>query len=326
MPQDKTISEAAAELVAEFEGAVDLLTSDVEERLNTYNEMSVPVDEAQRSVRKDLKSDHNVDDNELAAQNTSEHSVADIESDEQWIDLVVNFVEEWEPNSDSIAQVGLLGDETGTIKFVAFETSDLPTLEVGQSYRLTNVVTDEYNGNYSVKLNRSSGITAIDKEIEVANDQPDEATITGAIVDVKGKSGLIDRCPNEGCTRVLKDGRCSEHGEVDGELDMRIKAILDTGADTYTAYFGKEATAELSGIGFEEAQSIAKDKLDKSAVIDEMTPAFIGRYVEATGTISGSEYGDRLFVNEFDTDPDIVPESPDGEIVQPAREIQSEVA
>ncbi|ERG88322.1 MAG: hypothetical protein J07HX5_00466, partial [halophilic archaeon J07HX5] len=49
----------------------------------------------------------------------------------------------WEPGHDSISQVGLLGDESGTIKFVAFDTSDLPELAAEAGYALGNVVTDE---------------------------------------------------------------------------------------------------------------------------------------------------------------------------------------
>ena len=125
----------------------------------------------------------------------------------------MKLVDLWDPRSDSISQVGLLGDESGTIKFVAFETSELEQLDEGQCYELSNVVTDEYQGTYSVKLNRTTAITAIDEEIEVGDNSE---TVEGALVDVQSGSGLIKRCPKEGCTRVLQNGRCAEHGEVDG--------------------------------------------------------------------------------------------------------------
>ena len=54
--------------------------------------------------------------------------------------------------SDSIDQVGLAGDETGTIKFTKWSKSDLPTLEANGNYLLKNVVTDEWGGRVTRSL------------------------------------------------------------------------------------------------------------------------------------------------------------------------------
>ncbi|OYR54470.1 replication factor A [Halorubrum halodurans] len=275
-----------AEAIAEqFSDHLDVGPDEVEERLeNLVNEYRVPLDEARRSVTNSYLDDAGMERDELGRGGTERVRVNDIDEDEQWVDLRVKLVDLWEPRSDSISQVGLVGDESGTIKFVAFETSDLPELEEGTSYELSNVVTDEYEGSYSVKLNRTTGITEIDEEIEVGDNAE---TVEGALVDIQSGSGLIKRCPEEDCTRVLQNGRCSEHGQVDGEFDLRIKGVLDDGETVTEVIFDREATEELTGMGLEAAKDMAMDALDTTVVAEEMAEDVLGRYYRVTGPTFG---------------------------------------
>ena len=271
-----------AEAIAEqFSDQLDVDPDDAEERLTTLvDEYRVPLDEASRSVTNSYLEDAGMERDELGRGGSEETLVNDIDEDEQWVDLRVTLVDLWEPRSDSISQVGLLGDESGTIKFVAFETSDLPELTEGASYELSNVVTDEYEGSYSVKLNRTTQITEIDEEIEVGDNAD---TVEGALVDIQSGSGLIKRCPEDDCTRVLQNGRCSEHGQVEGEFDLRIKGVLDDGETVTEVIFDREATEELTGMGLEEAKQMAMDALDTTVVAEEMADDVLGRYYRVTG-------------------------------------------
>ena len=275
-----------AEAIAEqFSDHLDVDADEVEERLeNLVNEYRVPLDEARRSVTNSYLDDAGMERDELGRGGSESVLVDEIDEDEQWVDLRVTLVDLWEPRSDSISQVGLLGDESGTIKFVAFETSDLPELTEGQAYELSNVVTDEYEGSYSVKLNRTTGITEIDEEIEVGDNAD---TVEGALVDIQSGSGLIKRCPEDDCTRVLQNGRCSEHGQVEGEFDLRIKGVLDDGETVTEVIFDREATEELTGMGLEEAKDMAMDALDTTVVAEEMADDVLGRYYRVTGPTFG---------------------------------------
>ena len=275
-----------AEAIAEqFSDHLDVDADEVEERLeNLVNEYRVPVDEARRSVTNGYLEDAGMERDELGRGGSEEVLVNDIDEDEQWVDLRVKLVDLWEPRSDSISQVGLLGDESGTIKFVAFETSDLPELTEGRAYDLSNVVTDEYEGSYSVKLNRTTQITEIDEEIEVGDNAD---TVEGALVDIQSGSGLIKRCPEDDCTRVLQNGRCSEHGQVEGEFDLRIKGVLDDGETVTEVIFDREATEELTGMGLEAAKDMAMDALDTTVVAEEMADDVLGRYYRVTGPTFG---------------------------------------
>jgi replication factor A1 len=284
----------AAEIAEQFSDHLDVTDDEVEERLrNLVEEYRVPVEEARRSVVNSYLDEAGLEREELGRGGNEEVRLADIDQDEQWIDATAKVVELWEPRSDSIAQVGLLGDESGRTKFVAFETSDLPELEEGAVYRLGNLVTDEYQGDFSVKLNRTTSIETVDEEIEVGDDA---VTVEGALVDIQSGSGLIKRCPEEGCTRVLQNGRCSEHGDVDGEFDLRIKGVLDDGETVHETIFGRETTAELTGISLEEAQRMAKDALDTTVVVEEMREDLLGTYYR----ISGPELGRYVLADEVE--------------------------
>jgi replication factor A1 len=174
--------------------------------------------------------------------------------------------------------------KTGTIKFTAWAKSDLQSLEEGAVYQLGNVVTDEYQGRYSVKLNRTTTIEELDTEIEVGDNTIE---CDGALVDIQTGSGLIKRCPNDDCTRVLQNGRCSEHGEVEGEFDLRIKGVLDDGQKVHEVIFNQEMTEQLTDISLEEAKEMAMDALDTTVVADTIRETTLGQYYRVEGPVLG---------------------------------------
>ena len=275
----------AVEITEQFSDSLDVDADDVEGRLETLVEdYSVPLEEARRSVVSTYLDEADMDRDTLSGGTSQTADIADIDAPEEWLEVTAKVVELWEPNADSIAQVGLIGDETGTVKFTKWAKSDLPELEEGTVYRLDTVVTDEYEGRFSVKLNSATTIEALDTELEVGDDTTE---IEGALVDIQSGSGLIKRCPDEDCTRVLQNGRCSEHGEVDGEFDLRIKGVLDDGLEVQEVIFDQDATEELTGITLEAAQEMAMDALDTEVVVEEMAETVLGRYYRVTGPSLG---------------------------------------
>jgi replication factor A1 len=272
----------AEDIHDQFSDHLDVTVDEVEERLHTLvEEYKVPLDEARRSVTSHYLDEADMEREDLGGGGTTERvDVADVDEPEQWVDVTAKVVELWEPRSDAVAQVGLLGDESGTIKFTKWAKSDLPELEEGAVYDLRNVVTDEYQGRYSVKLNRTTVVERLEEDLEVGQDTK---TVEGALVDIQSGSGLIKRCPEEGCTRVLQNGRCSEHGDVEGEFDLRIKAVIDDGNEAHDVLFNREATEELTGMTLEEAKDMAMDALDTTVVADEMATDILGRYYRVTG-------------------------------------------
>jgi len=189
-------------------------------------------------------------------------------------------VQLWESEHESIDQIGLIGDETGTIKFVKWTKSELPALVEGKSYSFENLTTDEFEERFSVKFNKGSSIEELDEDIEVGFSATE---FTGAMVHIQDGSGLIRRCPI--CNRALMKGTCMEHGNVDGIHDLRIKAVLDNGTMVQEALFNREITEGITGITLDEAKEMAVDALDQSVVLDEMKKRLLGRYYTMTGSI-----------------------------------------
>jgi replication factor A1 len=282
------VRQHARELHEQFSDHLDVTEDEIEERLeNLVSEYRVPMDEARRSVESHYLDEAGLDRDAVGGGGGGGNptvQVEDIDEDEQWIDITGKVVDLWEPGHESIGQVGLLGDETGTVKFTAWASSDLPALAEGSVYRLSNVVTDEYQGRFSVKLNRTTSIEELDEDIEVGED---DAEVEGALVAIQSGSGLIKRCPVEDCTRVLQNGRCSEHGEVDGEFDLRIKGVLDDGTDVHEVIFDQDATEALTGTTLAEAKEMAMDALDTEVVADEMRATITGRYYRVRGPQMG---------------------------------------
>ncbi|WP_276254705.1 replication factor A [Halomontanus rarus] len=279
------VRQHADDIHDQFSDHLDVDIDDVEQRLTTLvDEYKVPMDEARRSVTNHYLEEAGLEREDIAGGGSEAANVEDIDEPEQWIDLTAKVIELWEPRSDSIAQVGLLGDPTGTIKFTKWAKSDLPSLEEGGVYSLQNLVTDEYQGRYSVKLNSTTVVEELDEELEVGDDTSE---VEGALVDMQSGSGLIKRCPNDDCTRVLQNGRCNEHGEVEGEFDLRIKGVLDDGIDAHEVIFDKDATEDLTGISLEEAKDMAMDALDTTVVADEITEKIVGTYYRIEGPTFG---------------------------------------
>lgn len=204
--------------------------------------------------------------------------VVEINEAGRWVDLTVKVAQLWETNSESISQSGLVGDETGTIKFVKWVKSELPDLEEGKSYHLKNVVSDEFQGRYSVKLNRTSQIEPLDIDIEIGSVA---AEFSGALVDVQKGSGLIKRCPV--CKRSLAKGVCSDHGKVDGTYDLRIKAVLDDGRRVQDILINRETTERLVDLDLEKAKQMAMEALDHEVVRSLIESKLMGRYYSITG-------------------------------------------
>ncbi|MFW6448528.1 MAG: replication factor A [Halobacteriota archaeon] len=277
--------EHAADIHDRFEEHLEIEVDEIAERLETLvDEYKVPLSEARRSVISHYLDEAGLERDAIGDDAEGPSPIAEIDAPEEWLTLEATVVELWEPRSDAVAQVGLLGDPTGTIKFTKWAKSDLPALDEGASYRLENVVTDEYQGRFSVKLNRTTNITELDTDVEVGRQTE---TLEGALVDMQQGSGLIKRCEVDGCTRVLQNGRCAEHGDVDGEFDLRIKGILDDGHETQDVLFDREATETVSGIDLEAATTMAKDALDTTVVADEIAERVLGRYYRIEGPTVG---------------------------------------
>lgn len=285
----------------------DVEKDDIRSRVEEFDGYGLPEDEVVQTVTREIAREHDMEPSDFQTnQSNEEHTVSEAKElgEEEWLTLTVSFDEEWDPAHEEMTQQGLLGDETGRIKFTAWSNSNVPSLEEGKSYKIRNVVTETYQGNTNIKFTSNTEIEELDEEIEV-NTGGEEVEVEGAFVAMQNGSGLIKRCPEEGCTRVLQNGRCSEHGDVDGEFDLRIKGVLDDGDEVYEVIIDKETTEEITGIEFEEAREMAMDALNSEVVAKEMRNILIGRYYR----VKGGKAGRYILVDEIEQ----ITETPDVE-------------
>ena len=293
MSTSESISDQAAQIANSFPDDVNVDTDAVETRLDSLiNEYRVPSSEAERAARNHFLDEYDLDFEDLdvdGSQNTDDPaedaSLASIDSSDEWLSLTAKVIELWEPGHEAIAQVGLIGDETATCKLTIWDSADAPEVAESEVYRFENVVTDEYQGDFGVQVNSVSSIE--DADIDELDVGSADARVAGAFVAVQPGSGLIKRCPDKDCTRVLQNGRCSEHGDVDGKFDLRIKAVIDDGASAYNVIFDEAATEALTDISLDDAKQMAMDALDTEVVTDAIRARVHGRYYLVTGPTVG---------------------------------------
>ena len=210
---------------------------------------------------------------------------------------------------------GVLADETARLPFTDWDPH--PDLEVGADLRIEDVYIREFRGSPSVNLSEFSTVEPLSEPVDVTDSAPQlsiaeavdsgglfDVEVVGNVLEVRDGSGLIERCPD--CGRVIQNGQCRTHGAVEGEDDLRIKAIVDDGTDTVTAIIGSELTAEIYGGDVSDAKEAARDAMDKEVVADAIRETLVGGAYRVRGTLSVDEYGANLTVEAFteaDEDP-----------------------
>ena len=204
-------------------------------------------------------------------------------------------VQEWDASHERMLQSGLLGDETGTIKFVIWKEPGREKLAVGAVYSIFYAQVDEFNGRLSLNLNAAT-IMQEDAEIVVSGG---ESAVRGSIVHIAPGSGIIKRCPVEGCNRALsRQNYCPIH-EIQPKFvyDLRIKGWLDDGEKTHNILLQRETTEALTGITLEAAKEIAENNpLGMDEVFLRMRDAVLGKYI----VCHGREIDGRLLVNKIE--------------------------
>ncbi|WP_298669971.1 nucleotide-binding protein [uncultured Methanofollis sp.] len=206
----------------------------------------------------------------------------------------VKVVQEWEARHERILQTGIVGDESGTIKFTIWKEEDMERLEPGMVYNIFYATVDEYQGRLSITLNGAKCFPDEEAEITVGTGA---ATIKGVIVNVGPGSGLVRRCPVEGCNRVLsKRNYCPVHDVQDNfRNDIRIKGVLDDGTTARNILMQKDVVEAVTGLALDEAVSISQEgPLGLDDVFCRIRDAVMGRYFAC----SGSDLGDTFLVKD----------------------------
>ncbi len=201
-------------------------------------------------------------------------------------------IQEWESSHERMLQSGLLGDETGTVKFVIWKEAGKEKLAVDSVYTIFYALVDEFNGRLSLNLNTAE-IMPEDGDIPVSGGT---LSVHGAVVHIAPALGIIKRCPVEGCNRALsRQNYCPVHEIQPGFIyDLRIKGWLDDGVKTHNILLQRDVVESLTGTTLDAAKEIAENNpLGMDEVFLRMRDAILGRYIAC----QGREIDNRLLVN-----------------------------
>jgi replication factor A1 len=249
-------------------------------RLNALKQFKVTGNEAKRSVIRALAELAGIDPSNIS-KGSALTRIADIKESGKWVTLKAKLIQLWENASDKITQAGLIGDESGIIRFTMWESSGLQPMAEGKCYEIANAVTDVYNERFQIKFNKATTIKEIPSDITIRQ----EEEFTGAIVSIQSGTGLIKRCPE--CNRQIKNGICGEHGKVEGIFDLRIKAVLDNGKEIRELLLDAEQTFKLTGFDLAKAKEMAIEALDQNVVAQAIRDMLMGKYYQVKGNSTG---------------------------------------
>jgi replication factor A1 len=211
---------------------------------------------------------------------------------------------------------GVVADESARLPFTDWEAREEVT--EGATVRVNNVYVREFRGVPSINFSEFTTVEPLTRDVDV-NDSATrlsvreavetggafDVEVLGNIVAVRDGSGLIQRCPE--CGRVVQKGQCRSHGQVDGQDDLRVKAIVDDGTGTVTAILDDELTADVYGGGLDKARQQARDAMDQEVVADSIRDTIVGHEYRVRGNLSVDDYGANLEASEFsETDDDPV--------------------
>ena len=212
-------------------------------------------------------------------------------------------------NGETEILSGVVADETARLPFTDWNPH--PAVAAGDSCRTEDVYVREYRGSPSINLSEFSTVSSLAEPVAVTDDAPRltlgeavdsgglfDVAVVASVIEVRDGSGLIERCPE--CGRAIQNDQCRVHGAVDGEDDLRIKAILDDGTATVTAIIGAELTEEIYGGDVADAKEAARDAMDKEVVADTIREELVGGSYRVRGSLSIDEYGANLTVEAFE--------------------------
>ncbi|MDI9633225.1 MAG: nucleotide-binding protein [Methanolinea sp.] len=192
------------------------------------------------------------------------------------------MIQEWETTHERILQSGILADETGSVRFVTWKEEGRERLSPGVVYTIFYAVADEFGGRLSLTLNTAT-VVPEEGDIEVS---VGDTSFEGALVHIAQGSGLIRRCPVEGCSRVLSPTNyCPVHEiQQNFQYDLRIKGWLDNGEETKEILIPRAATEALVGMTLDQAREIAENTpLGMTEIFLRFRDALLGRYFSCRG-------------------------------------------
>jgi replication factor A1 len=198
---------------------------------------------------------------------------------------------------------GILADDTGKVQFSSWHDFGL---KEGEAVRIEGGYVSSWRGLPQLSFDERASLERVKETSLPPVEELDRSRrmwieeliqrgggidilVRGIVIEVKEGSGLVYRCPQ--CRRVVRKGTCRIHGEVQGEPDLRTKAVIDDGSGALTAIFNRELTEALLEKDLQTCISEAKEAMDQEVIRDYLADILIAQPVEARGNVTSDDYG-----------------------------------
>jgi replication factor A1 len=196
---------------------------------------------------------------------------------------------------------GIMGDTTGKIPYTSWKDFNLKENDV---VKVSNGYVKNWRGAPQLIFDDNSQIEKLDNDkLPLSNIGGSlvpiscliyrgggvDVMVEGTVLEVIIGSGLVYRCPN--CNRVLKNGVCGIHGEIQGTLDLRIKAIVDDGTGSLSAIFNRDSTEQILDKTLDDCKKIAEEAMNYDIIEHRISDLITAHPLQMTGNAFSDEFG-----------------------------------
>ncbi len=197
---------------------------------------------------------------------------------------------------------GLLGDETGKAQFTAWHDFGLKEDMV---IKVTGGYVKAWKGIPQFSFDEKATVETVDatlipkdgvktqhislSELVDRNGALD-IEVEGTVIEIRPGSGVVSRCPQ--CNRVLQNGKCMTHGEVEGVPDVRLKLTLDDGTGSIGTILSRPLAEKLLGKSLPDLQG------QSETLITTMGKTLFGHRLLVSGNALSDDYGITLIAHD----------------------------
>ncbi|MBI3413081.1 MAG: hypothetical protein HY051_03310 [Candidatus Aenigmarchaeota archaeon] len=206
----------------------------------------------------------------------------------------------------------ILWDPTGTVRMSMWndETKILENLKENDVVRVFGYSKEDNRGEPELRLGGRGKIEKTNDDLPAFNNVVIEdkrsdtgefhegsiARVRGTLVQLFESDPFYEVCPQCGIRVRANENKffCDEHQYVAPNYCMVLSGVVDDGVMSIRAVFFRDVAEKLIGMKTQEALSIAKERMNRTAPITERAALILGKEMVFSGRIKRNSMFDRL--------------------------------
>ncbi|MFL2984631.1 MAG: hypothetical protein ACJZ5B_04040 [Candidatus Poseidoniaceae archaeon] len=219
---------------------------------------------------------------------------------------------------------GQIADPSGKCRMSAWEELPISESDLPVTIKVKGVRVRSWQGIPDITVDKSAQVEILDSppwdgSIDLSNhivEVPLTELVNGSsrvgistqgiVASVREDCGIIMRCTQ--CRRVLRDGNCSQHGDDEGNQDVRLRLVIDDGTSTSSLLINKEATLSLLNMTEDDIKAEI-DSNGQMEFVQRLRGKLLGQLVSASGRTIVDDQGAMLLADKtelVDQDPGLL--------------------